>query len=908
MKMKLCRLILILLSLILLPGGAKSQVIEKNGKYFRESKFHSYKQPTEQFQINKLTSANDSSDLSIIKHDFMINELAGEYGADQSAVSAAIDGHGNYAFAWIDYRNGKKAIYCQFYNSFDEIMGSNIKVNDADIEGNNSPYIASNDNGDFVIVWFKDFYNCMAQQFNNSGEKKGSNILVNTFFGWNSFDPCVGVNVDGTFMVMWGESNFGNDEKIVAKLIDSSGNDISGEITVSENIYTISSYSQGKHIAVDNSGNYFITWSSYAGSNESKIILQQLNSYGILIGNNTIVSSTFSGYNNFFPEITSTDDGYFLIAWEKRRDYPSDNITTARIYNSAGYFVTDEIQVYESEYSWAPVAVSSDRDSTFLIAVGEYSPLAQKIDKNGALIGDTIRVKYNQNDTDYSYLYELTNIFEDHFFASVLTYKKSDADVYLQKFDKEINPLNSFNKISDDLFSSTQKKSIVKYNDYGESIIVWEDQRNGRYDLYAEVFDKDYNPVGNNIQINETISDYWFLYKKEIQSLSDGNFIIAFSGGSSYGDADEVFLQLVNRNGEKVGANVVVQEQNYYSDFNLSLSVNKEDEIFICWYDTYNAYSRIYSKELIPITNQITLLKSTESYRFQPFVISADSNFNILAIWQEYDYLTNTTDGKIKAKFFKANGGLLTSVFIIDSIAADVYYLNCKNDSTDYVLIYQTFDDIYVKRYYSEYPEQQFENRLSYYSYFGFQSNIVEFQNRKLLLTYNIIYDVNALFINDNKRFSNNYLLHTYDYIEPYYEDFNGNNSADLYDNRLFFTYESTTNSNTGYDIWAKVMDASEFNFNQEIFYPPVNFDKLYNNFPNPFNSTTRIVYELLAYHKVKLSIIDILGQEVKVLVDENQEKGLYEVNFDATGLASGVYLLKLEAFNTSIKKMLILK
>jgi len=63
-----------------------------------------------------------------------------------------------------------------------------------------------------------------------------------------------------------------------------------------------------------------------------------------------------------------------------------------------------------------------------------------------------------------------------------------------------------------------------------------------------------------------------------------------------------------------------------------------------------------------------------------------------------------------------------------------------------------------------------------------------------------------------------------------------------------------------------------------------------------------------LSFHKVKLAVYDILGNEVRVLVNENQEKGLYEVEFDAIGLASGVYFYKLEAFNTSVKKMLLLK
>jgi beta-glucosidase len=66
--------------------------------------------------------------------------------------------------------------------------------------------------------------------------------------------------------------------------------------------------------------------------------------------------------------------------------------------------------------------------------------------------------------------------------------------------------------------------------------------------------------------------------------------------------------------------------------------------------------------------------------------------------------------------------------------------------------------------------------------------------------------------------------------------------------------------------------------------------------FPNPFNPTTVIRYQLPVASEVKLSAYDLLGREVAVLVDEPKAPGSYEVRFDGTGLASGVYLCKLTA------------
>ena len=67
-------------------------------------------------------------------------------------------------------------------------------------------------------------------------------------------------------------------------------------------------------------------------------------------------------------------------------------------------------------------------------------------------------------------------------------------------------------------------------------------------------------------------------------------------------------------------------------------------------------------------------------------------------------------------------------------------------------------------------------------------------------------------------------------------------------------------------------------------------------NYPNPFNPRTLINYELRMTSDVKLKVYDILGNEVSTLVNEKQNAGSYEAEFDGSGLASGIYYYKLEA------------
>ena len=93
-----------------------------------------------------------------------------------------------------------------------------------------------------------------------------------------------------------------------------------------------------------------------------------------------------------------------------------------------------------------------------------------------------------------------------------------------------------------------------------------------------------------------------------------------------------------------------------------------------------------------------------------------------------------------------------------------------------------------------------------------------------------------------------------------------------------------------------------------EITNVPVKYD-LQQNYPNPFNPTTKIRYSIVNPDVVKIKIYDVLGREVKTLVNEFKQAGSYEVQFNASNLASGIYLYRIESGNfVQTKKMILLK
>lgn len=83
----------------------------------------------------------------------------------------------------------------------------------------------------------------------------------------------------------------------------------------------------------------------------------------------------------------------------------------------------------------------------------------------------------------------------------------------------------------------------------------------------------------------------------------------------------------------------------------------------------------------------------------------------------------------------------------------------------------------------------------------------------------------------------------------------------------------------------------------------------IYQNYPNPFNPSTIIRYEIPQRSFITLKIYDVLGKEIATLVNEEKQTGSYEVEFDGSGLMSGIYFYRLQAESfVETKKMILLK
>jgi len=123
--------------------------------------------------------------------------------------------------------------------------------------------------------------------------------------------------------------------------------------------------------------------------------------------------------------------------------------------------------------------------------------------------------------------------------------------------------------------------------------------------------------------------------------------------------------------------------------------------------------------------------------------------------------------------------------------------------------------------------------------------------------------------------------------IESVSQGWNGSDLVNL--TKYIYTYSSST------DVTETSENIVDYN--------------LSNNYPNPFNPSTKIEFRTAESGFVSLKVYDVLGKSIAILVNEIKPAGKYQVNFDARNLPSGVYFYKLESGNfVETRKMLLMK
>jgi hypothetical protein len=255
-------------------------------------------------------------------------------------------------------------------------VGSEFRVNDTTTGDQFAPAIAMDSDGDFVVTWngshpTSGLRSAYGKGFNNSGASSwGGEVILSPVANYDVIGGSkIAMAANGNFVVTWMRGTPGSSQyDIFARVFHSSGNPVSNEFTV--NTYT-TGFQGEPSIAMDSDGDFVIAWESYgqipnSSSAQSEIYAQRFNAFGIPQGNEFRVNEVVN-YAQRAPKVAMDNDGDFVITWESLEGSNLKDIKAKR-YTNAGNIAAYEYRVntYTTSDQFQP-AIAMDSDGDFII-------------------------------------------------------------------------------------------------------------------------------------------------------------------------------------------------------------------------------------------------------------------------------------------------------------------------------------------------------------------------------------------------------------------------------------------------------------------------------------------------------------------------------------------------------------
>lgn len=265
--------------------------------------------------------------------NFKINEGAGI--GNQCSPSVALDCNGNFTVVWRD--DNDHSIYGQRFSPNGTKIGNNFKISDTPVPSyENHPAIATDLNGNFIVVWH-DFDNLLfCQRYDDQAVKRGINFLIDGS-GANQYYPDIVIAANGNFIVVWGDNRRNQANDVFGRQFNDEGTAIGSSFLVSD---PLPSYQSDPRIAMDGTGDFVVVWEDTRNEpswNFGDVYGQRISSDGKLIGINFKVNDNNDySYQAGAAITTNMDDNRFLVAWDDYRHGWDDIDIYGRYFSADG--------------------------------------------------------------------------------------------------------------------------------------------------------------------------------------------------------------------------------------------------------------------------------------------------------------------------------------------------------------------------------------------------------------------------------------------------------------------------------------------------------------------------------------------------------------------------------------------
>ncbi|MCD6579860.1 T9SS type A sorting domain-containing protein, partial [bacterium] len=484
---------------------------------------------------------NGSSDIYFQRYDSSGNtqnkniKVSNDINFPQYFSELDMNNNGDFLIGWRANAN----IYCQRYDSSSNTQGDNIKINeDNTIIPPGYQSITMNNNGKIFITWedirsnhylIKDIY---CQVIDSSGNTSGTNFQVNddsvTYYQEN---PAIIMNNNGNVIISWEDSrNFGWYSYIYCQRYDSSGNAIGINIKVND---ASGNHNENPSLAMNGNENFVISWRDNRNG-DYDIYSQRYDSNGNTQGNNIKVNDDTGAADQEYPSIAMDNIGDYVITWCDNRSNFTYDIYCQR-YDSSGDTIGLNFRVNEnsgtSDQIIPVVAISNNGNFVICwIDSGNANIYCQRYDSSGNTQGSNIKVNDVGGVSDQGY----SSIAIDDNGDFVITwsdFRNGNTDIYFQRYDSSGSAVGTNFRVNDDLGSSDQENpSVAMSPDGSKFIISWTDYSNpdGDSEIMAQLYEKE-KKVGGNVQVNDADLFAYNHQKTSKYSVSCNNNQIGFT-------------------------------------------------------------------------------------------------------------------------------------------------------------------------------------------------------------------------------------------------------------------------------------------------------------------------------------------------------------------------------------------
>jgi len=596
-----------------------------------------------------------------IDTNFRANDNTGT--SDQRNTSTIILPNKDFIIVWDDWRNDWGDIYAQRYDSLRNLFGSNFRIND-DNPGNNqySPSIACDSLGNFVVVWMdgrQGNWDIYAQRHNNQGVRLGTNFIVNVD-GGSAFqgNPNVTRTRDGQIIVVWEDERNGNSD-IYGQRFDADGNRIGINFKINNDIG--SSIQILPDVAVDGLSNFVITWADNRLGNYD-IFVQRYDNTGTMLGQNFRVNDDITIQDQSEPTITMSEQGNFWIAWSDNRQLNPDiylqKFDNNGTPNGINIKTNDDFASSHQRCSWITQDGMGNYITTWEDERNENCDIyGIRFDSSGNFLGNNFRINDDVTNGDQYYASVAANFYGD-FVSSWTDGRNSSFDIYAQRYLNNGLPIGNNFRVNDDTAQFVQWYPITSCDSIGNIIIVWMDYRNNNPDIYGQLYNYQGNPIGTNFIVNDVVTGsqlYPFVARNR-----NGDFVVVWMDDRN-GNFD-IFAQRFDPLGNFVGSNFKVND-----DISTSLqgypsvAIDLFGNFYITWEDERNGNTDIYMQRYntngVAIGSNLRVDDDNAGFDQYSPTIACDETGKYIIVW--CDFRNGDDDPEIYAQAFNANGTIL---------------------------------------------------------------------------------------------------------------------------------------------------------------------------------------------------------------------------------------------------------